>query len=341
MKKLKVLWPHNFPEGVASSGNFMHLLAEAIRKEGVDVDLKYMGNLRSLKNIARLRGELSEMAVKYDLLHAQFGSLCGYLTATLPGVKLVSLRGSDWYGNSSGSLAQRLHGLLQRGFSKLSLPHFDEVIVMSYRMQDEILSRHRVKSLQVIVDGIDLEKFYPIGQREARERIGEEEDDSPWVLFFSLQEKNSVKRYDLAYNSYLVAKKRIPDLVFKAITSISHDLIPFYINAADAAILTSTHEGWPNCIKECLACNIPFVATDVSDLGRICRESQSCFVEKPHPELLGKRLAELILKREKSLSLRKYVESMDVKTTAKRIVDRYRVLSDLRRGEECISGSLP
>src|SRR5947209_1302196 len=41
-----------------------------------------------------------------------------------------------------------------------------------------------------------------------------------------------------------------------------HDLRRIYV-AADALLLTSTREGWPNVVLESLACGTPVVATDV------------------------------------------------------------------------------
>ena len=36
---MKVLWPHNFTPSIKISGNFMHILADAVRRLGVEVGL--------------------------------------------------------------------------------------------------------------------------------------------------------------------------------------------------------------------------------------------------------------------------------------------------------------
>ncbi|MEA5409980.1 glycosyltransferase [Haloarculaceae archaeon H-GB2-1] len=39
--------------------------------------------------------------------------------------------------------------------------------------------------------------------------------------------------------------------------------MPVWMNAADVLLLTSKREGFPNTVKEALACNLPVVSTDV------------------------------------------------------------------------------
>ena len=49
---------------------------------------------------------------------------------------------------------------------------------------------------------------------------------------------------------------------------VDNSMIPFYLNAADLLLLTSVREG-VNVIKEAMACNCPFVATDVGDIREV------------------------------------------------------------------------
>src|SRR5262249_29620005 len=147
---------------------------------------------------------------------------------------------------------------------------FDQVIVMSQRMRNDLRRAHRrANGVTVLPDGIDLEKFTPVDRNEARRRLGFAGDTRPWVLFASLRSNNPVKRHDLALAAVRRASIRRSDLVLKTLSGRPHHEVPLWMNAANVLLLTSTREGWPNVVKEALACNVPFVATDVSDLARI------------------------------------------------------------------------
>ena len=179
---MRIFWPHNFIPDVKNSGNFMHILAAEIESLGVSVDLEYMGDLSKTKNVIAGLRSFHSRAKEYDLIHAQFGSMCGFVVSMLPGTKILSLRGSDWYGASSGSLKRFFHGQLQKFLTGMSLKKYDGIIVMSRRMQKEVGKIYSGEDLVYIPDGISLDDFYPLGRYEARKSLGET-DSSPWFCF--------------------------------------------------------------------------------------------------------------------------------------------------------------
>lgn len=52
--------------------------------------------------------------------------------------------------------------------------------------------------------------------------------------------------------------------------------MPLYMNACDVLLVTSTHEGSPNVVKEALACNLPVVSTDVGDVRERIKHVEGC-----------------------------------------------------------------
>ncbi|MBN2665241.1 MAG: glycosyltransferase family 4 protein, partial [Bacteroidales bacterium] len=62
-----------------------------------------------------------------------------------------------------------------------------------------------------------------------------------------------------------------------------YDEVPYYLNAADVLLLTSEWEGSPNVIKEAMACNCPFVSTDVGDVRWLSEGVKGCFLTSSDP----------------------------------------------------------
>ena len=67
------------------------------------------------------------------------------------------------------------------------------------------------------------------------------------------------------------------------------------MNAANVLVLTSTHEGSPNVVKEALACNLPIVSTDVGDVRERVAGLDNCVVcEDDRPETVAAALEQAL-----------------------------------------------
>lgn len=323
---LRTLWVHNFDPGIPVGGVFMHTLADAVQACGVSVDMLYTGRLSSPVEIWRARTLLRELSGEFDVVHAQYGSMCSLVATAARGRKLLSLRGSDWYRMPEGTLVQRLHGSLANVLTRRALPQFDRVIVMSDAMRRD-LAAHRSRpvggQVDVVTDGLDLGMFQPRERQACRALLGHGEDRRPWVLMTTLFDDNPVKRVPLARAAVALAQQALPDLVLKVASGQPHRDMPLWVNACNAILLTSEHEGWPNAIKEALACNVPFVSTDVSDLAMISAREPSCHTVPAEPGALAAALLET-LGHGPPQNLRQHVQAMDVRSVAGRLCDIYR-----------------
>ena len=278
---LKVLWTHNFDPNVKGAGVFMYGMVDAMKSEGVEVDLYYMGKLTRLSNILHSYLSIRSKSKEYDLVHAQYGSMCGLITALAAKThKVLFIRGSDWYTPKNATLMRRMHGKVSTILTRLSLPFYRKIAVVSKRIKKDILAVTAVHPdvLNVLPSAINLNVFKPRDKLLCREHLGFGHDKSKWVLLTTFSRKNQIKRVWLAEEAIANAQKLGCDVVLKTATNIPHHEMPILINACDAVILTSVYEGWPNCIKEALACNVPFVSTDVSDLKEIADVEPSCHV---------------------------------------------------------------
>ena len=320
---MKVIWAHNFDPDLQNSGVFMHTLKEGVAGLGLDPELVYLGNLRSAGGIPRAARTLRKRANGCDIVHAQFGSACAFVVSTMPHKKVVSLRGSDWYRISGeGPLKDRLHGVLATRLTRMSLGRFDRVVVMSHRMQREVEPALNSNRVAVIPDGIDLAKFRPIDRGEARRQLGFPAGNEPVVLFPTLLAANPIKRPALAEEAVEFARTVVPEIQFRFATGFPHSSMPLLMNAASVVLMTSVHEGWPNTIKEALACNTPFVSTDVSDLPDIAKAEPSCSVEPPDPQRLGAALVRAI-RAPRSQTLRNHVMAMENRRVAGDLLQLY------------------
>src|SRR5207248_3674081 len=103
----------------------------------------------------------------------------------------------------------------------------------------------------------DLDLFRPYPQSEARARLGLA-PDRRYILFAAATD-NPIKRFGLAQ----AAVERLDPSYraeFVVASGVEPHLMPFYMSACDALLLTSAHEGSPNVVKEALACNLPVVS---------------------------------------------------------------------------------
>jgi len=298
----------------------MHRLAQYLNEKGIDVEKIYTSRLSNpisfLTAIRRLRIRTSE----FDIIHAQYGSGCGYISSFLKGPKILTLRGSDWYGFQTSSLQGFLHSRLAMSLTRLAIKKHNIVIAVSKRMRNEIQFNYRGIRLEVIPSGINSAIFQPMTREEARSRIGEANDRSPWVLFS--QPSIPLKRAYLAEMAVECAKRKIPGLKIKILEGRSPEEVPFWINASNVILITSTHEGWPNIVKEGLACNIPFVSTDVSDLHLIADVAPSCTVTDATPTKLASGILKAIDRGETD-SLRQYAAEFDLSVIGDRLIRLY------------------
>ncbi len=321
---MRVLWVHNFSPDTVASGVFMHVLAEKMRELGVELQLHYTGCLKSVRGYRAVAKQIREISARYDLVHSQFGSACGYLAASAQGPKILTLRGTDLLGSDTGGFRNRLHGRLVRWMTGRSIPSYARVLVASQRMRSELIRHHkREAGIEILPSGINLQKFQPLSREQARQQLGCADDQRPWVLFSSVTKNNHVKRPQLALEVLAHAQREMPELVMQTLTGKPHAEVPLWMNAANAVLLTSTREGWPNIVKEALACNTPFVSTDVSDLASIASIESSCHVSSADPKNLARLLVQTI-NSPRPEKLCKHVQEMELERTGHKLHAIYR-----------------
>ena len=328
---MRVLWTHNFDPSKPNSQVFMNIAAEGLRSCGINLECEYLGNLRSVKNLESARRRLPRFARDFDVVHAQYGSACAFATAAVDGVpKVLSIRGNDWNVHDGALGFYYFHTRAARWMTRRSLPRFDAIVTVSNRVAKDVKAFAPGAAVVSIPSPVDVRKFVPRDKREARAQLGFADSTERWVLFNALSLEDPIKRYRLAKQVFDLANARCGNLRLRIATNLPHSEVPLLTAACDVILCTSETEGWPNCVKEALACNVPFVSTDVSDLRDIADVEPSCRVCVDDPEILAENLCE-VANRNEAVNVRKYVEPMSVDALSAKLISVYE--SVLRRSE--------
>jgi teichuronic acid biosynthesis glycosyltransferase TuaC len=266
-------WP---TEEYPVAGAYLVRQVTYLRRAGVEIDVFPFRGRRDPARYWRIYRQLQH-AIKhgsYDLAHAQFGH-SGFLVSLPKRLPLVvTYHGSDLVGFYS-----------QRGRYGYISPLFRRAMwFVAWRADEVILVAHhlarylRRKDFHIIPCGVDLEMFKPLPQQEAREKLALPPDKKLVVFVGNIH--RSVKRFDLAQAVMQELARQWPtmDAELIPVFDVAHETVPLYMNAADALLLTSHHEGSPTVIKEAMACNLPIVSTDVGDVRERLKNVTGCAV---------------------------------------------------------------
>src|ERR687888_367448 len=220
-------------------GSFVRDQVDALRElDGVDVEVfafppgGYFAAARELRRRHR-RGE-------FDVVHAHFGLSAWPALALRDSAHVVTLHGTDVRHPRS------------RQITRAALPFVDLVAAVSPELAREVPGAGRRRRVAVLPCGVDLDRFAHIDRAEARARL-DLPPDEPCVLF-PADPTRPAKRFDRARD--VAAGARLLTL-----GRVHPFEVPLYVNAANAVLVPSDHEGFGLGVLEALACDVPVLAT--------------------------------------------------------------------------------
>lgn len=242
----------------------------------------------------------------YDLVHANQGIVAPAALAQPTRPVVLTLWGTDLYG---------WLGPVSRWCARRA----DAVVVMSERMNLELdVDAH------VIPHGVDLETFRPRDHETACCEVGWDPDERH--VLFPYSPERTVKKHSRAERVVHMANEHLDDRVcLHSVSGRPHEEMPRFMAAADALLLTSTHEGSPNAVKEAMACNLPVITTDVGDVRERLASVDPSFVRTTDAGLAS-ALVETLECGERSNG-REAVRDLDVTGTARRLHSVYEAVT--------------
>lgn len=302
---------------------------ESIKQAGIAtevVDMRGIPKLKYLQMIPRI----VKAARKVDLIHAHFG-YCGWLG--LIGRKLsrrkipiaISFMGSDLLGtpyNERGDLERM--SIYEVSCNIRLATKYDQVIVKSREMAAKIphVASH------VIPNGIDLKKFQPLNRVSACEQLGL--NPQQINILFPGNPDNPRKGFELATSAIKIAGQILESPInLIPLRKVPPDLVPIYMNACHAMVMTSVFEGSPNVVKEAMACNVCVVGVPVGDVHELLDGVAGCYRTTRDPAEIASALV-AILQRNQASNGREILVSrgLSLEGVADRIIAVYQQAID-------------
>jgi glycosyltransferase involved in cell wall biosynthesis len=239
---------------------------------------------------------------EYDLVHGHYGLVAPFLLAQPTRPVVLSLWGTDLMSDM---------GWLRR-ISRYGARFADATIVPSPAMSTELDAEH-----VEIPFGVDTELFRPIPREEARNRIGWDTDAR--VALFPYDRSRDVKDFPRAER---VADRADVDLEVRTIDDVPYEEMPYYMNASDVLLVTSTRESGPLVVKEAAACTVPIVSTDVGFVRETIGDVDDCIVGTTDDELAAG--LERVLDGARRSNGRDAIDGLGLEAMGDQLLDVYR-----------------
>ena len=315
-----------YPTATApTKGTFVRKQVQALRTAGVDVSLLHVHREARGRGVyLRLPGAVHRAFAdsQPDVVHVMYGGvMAAVVTASSTlGPVVVTFYGSDLLAAKAKTRGfTRMSALAGVRASRYAALRASEIVVQS-RVLAEALPEHVDRSrIWIIPDGIDLEEFGPHDRLECQQALGW--DPASKHILFPSARTVAAKRFELAEAamSRLISAGHAVQL--HELEGVPHAQVPTWLNASNLVVLTSTHEGSPNVVKEALACNVGVVAVDVGDVRELLEDIPGCFIAAATPDDVAAKIA-LALKHDR-VPGRERMEELSVRRVAERLIGVY------------------
>jgi glycosyltransferase involved in cell wall biosynthesis len=234
-------------------------------------------------------------------------------------------RGTDVHGLESASR-------LARALAAFTVRRAAAVGVVAHGLVGHLETLARGRRVTVLPNGIDLARFTPGNRATARAAVGLPPDASVILYVGRLAPRKGlgVLLEAFAQLSYEVPRAVLalvgsgplePELAAAAkrlrvatrvhfAGEVAHRDVATWMRAADVLALPSEAEGFPNAVREALACGRPVVATPVGDVPSVVTPAVGSLVPVGDAAALGAALATVLRTQWDSAAIRRSVAGM-------------------------------
>jgi len=309
-------------------GTFVAAQVESLRDVGIDTEVLFVNRLVAGRQVYRnlpktVRGSFEK--VNPDLVHVMYGGVmaAAVTRAIRERPVLVSFCGSDLLGISGGAV-KMVSGRLGVAASKRAAVRAAGIVVKSQNLLNALPRGIDDSRVWLLPNGVDLRRFRPIDRLECQHHLGW--DPSRRHVLFPANPTRPEKRFGLAEACVARLNQNSSDVHLHVLKDVPHEDVPTWLNAAEAILVTSTHEGSPNAVKEALACNVPVVSVDVGDVRARIDGIDGCFVADPTPANLAAKLGH-VFERKAPIDARKQMHETSLEHVAEKLREIYETLA--------------
>ncbi len=295
-----------------ASGVFVDRQVSSLQKLGCRISRFDIGVSHSPFKLFRKWLELRRTVrdLHPDIVHAQYGTIVGFLAAAAGAPAIISFCGADLIPSATVPLARRCIGFL---LSNLAALLARGLICKSLELKEALWWRR--ESAVVIPSGVDLNLFSPGPQEAARKELGWD-ISRPIVLFHDRDPE--LKGRHVVKAAMDVVRSHVPTAGLQIISNVEPMRMPIYYRAADVLVCASKAEGSPNMVKEALACNLPVVSSFVGDVRERLAGVYPSEIVPREPKAFGEAVAKILLTRQRSNG-RDHIQELSLERVAVRV----------------------
>ncbi|MGA2914996.1 MAG: glycosyltransferase family 4 protein [Sedimentisphaerales bacterium] len=279
---------------------------------------------------------------KYDIVHSFFGFPTGWFCyksrKKIP--YIISLRGSDVPGkNLRFAFEYKLLGLAFKAIWK----NASCLVACSEGLKQRALRFYPQVKIEVIPNGVDIEKFYPISENRTKK--------SDLIRLITVGRLSITKRVNILTDAVKIlvgqgknvkllvvgggslkdslektaARKNLSNYIeFRGIVD-SEQMPQFYQNS-DLYVSATMQEGMSNAMLEAMACGLPIITTPCEGVDELIK-GNGVIVKKETAGGIAKAISELVMNTEKlesmSKAARKHAENFTWKSISQTYLNFY------------------
>lgn len=284
----RILWVHNY-QG-RQQGMFMWDIYDVLSQR-LDIDFYAVPLKPSIAQVIVTCLDLRRLSRNYAIVHAQFGSLVGFVAAFSAKAPMLVLRGTDLYPMPASPLARWTETPVRQLLTYIACLRARAIVVMSDRMAKDLrqwpfMERKRIV---VITD--------PVGKEfvstEESLSVSTASGQQPLKVFVGVFLKdNPIKRTWIIREASKLCCNSDIHVELCLVSGRPRHEVRAIMKECDVVALASIHEGWPNIVKEGLLMGLPFVATNVSDLPILASPLSGNYIVPPEPIEFANALVE-------------------------------------------------